>query len=342
MINKIVYHNVGDAILHLIPHALLYNLHKHGNVPNHHDEHEHDHTEFHEHSDHHDSHDHFDKIDGHELHQNAVWLGLVVMVSLVGFFSFERIINKLGEWREKGNKEKVKSKKAHIDSHRNSVDKAGDRKPINAEDGILNNIVEEKLAGALDSVVHGELNREAKKVKVIRSGHRPNFDMVVGERVCKHRYSSICVDDIDELMNTTTPNGHDKTDDTILTKANNNDNLCHGKSFKKKLQAVKDKVPEPLESQSDIKDTVVMSDEFQTNCDNSSLDKQHLDSIKENTEVMERDLKKSNGLDLNLTEQLIKAKQIIMNGSPTKKALSSEVLLGKFSSYLMFDSNNTI
>ena len=84
-----------------------------------------------------------------------------------------------------------------------------------------------------------------------------------------------------------------------------------------------------------------MSDEFQTNCDNSSLDKQHLDSIKENTEVMERDLKKSNGLDLNLTEQLIKAKQIIMNGSPTKKALSSEVLLGKFSSYLMFDSNNT-
>ena len=140
-------------------------------------------------------------------------------------------------------------------------------------------------------------------------------------------------------MNTTTPNGHDKTDDTILTKANNNDNLCHGKSLKKKLQAVKDKVPEPLESQSDIKDTVVMSDEFQTNCDNSSLDKQHLDSIKESSEDIERDLKKSNGLDLNLTEQLIKAKQIIMNGSPTKKALSSEVLLGKCSSCLIFNSN---
>ena len=38
-----------------------------------------------------------DHIDTHELHLKAVWLGFVVMLSLMVFFSFERIVNKLGE-----------------------------------------------------------------------------------------------------------------------------------------------------------------------------------------------------------------------------------------------------
>ena len=216
----------------IIPHALLYNIHNHGDVGSNHDQHEH--NDPHEHTDRHESHEHFARIDGHELHENAVWLGLVVMISLMGFFSFERIINKLGEWREKGKREKAKMKKAQIDSPRNSIDNAGGRKSIHTEDGILDHNVDEKLKGGLETVVHGELNRDAKKVKVIRSGHRPTCDMVVGERVCKHRYSTICADDIDEIMNDGTQNCSKQTEDTFDTKANNNDNRrCLENSFNK-------------------------------------------------------------------------------------------------------------
>ena len=254
------------------------------------------------------------------------------MTSLVVFFSLERIINRLGEWREKGYREKTKSKKAQLNSHRNSVVKDGDRKPNDAEDGILQNKVEEKLVGALESVIHGELNRDAKKVKVIRSGHKPNSDMVVGERVCKHRYSSICVDDIDELMNVSTPEGPNPTEDSILTKGNNNDNQGHRNSLKKKLQEVKDRVPDQLESQKDIKDNLTMSEEVQNNCDKSP-DTKHLDSINESMEKLELefeldDSKLDDALEVNLKEKLLNKKNVIMNGSPTKMALFSEGLLG--------------
>ena len=252
------------------------------------------------------------------------------MISLMGFFSFERIINKLGEWREKGKREKAKMKKAQIDSPRNSIDNAGGRKSIHTEDGILDHNVDEKLKGGLETVVHGELNRDAKKVKVIRSGHRPTCDMVVGERVCKHRYSTICADDIDEIMNDGTQNCSKQTEDTFDTKANNNDNRrCLENSFNKKIpqNKVPDKVPEQLESQNDIKETV---SELFTNCDKSSIDKQHLDSTNVDEETADGESKPCKALEVKLPDQLLKGNGIIMNGSPTKKATPSEVPLGKY------------
>ena len=47
----------------------------------------------HDHAHHHD----------HEQHNQAVWLGFVALVSMIGFFVFEKIINIIGEMREKHN-----------------------------------------------------------------------------------------------------------------------------------------------------------------------------------------------------------------------------------------------
>ena len=168
---------LGDATLHLIPHALLYDFHSHDGP----------------------SLDH-NQIDIHDLHEKAVWFGLVVMVSLMAFFSFERIVNKMGECRERRKQEKNTQKKIQVASQRASVDQAGDKEPANVEDTAINEHYEEKHFTTQDPSLHGASNPEAKKVKVIRSGHRPTCDMVIGERVCKHRYSTICVDDIDEIM----------------------------------------------------------------------------------------------------------------------------------------------
>ena len=37
-----------------------------------------------------------------------------------------------------------------------------------------------------------------EKVMIVRSGHR-NSDMVVGEKLCKSKYSPYCVDDIEDV-----------------------------------------------------------------------------------------------------------------------------------------------
>jgi len=64
----------GDALLHLLPHAVITAMAKG-----------------------HDNHEHHD----HEQHSQAVWLGFVATVSIIGFFMFEKCINILGEMREK-------------------------------------------------------------------------------------------------------------------------------------------------------------------------------------------------------------------------------------------------
>ena len=107
---------LGDALLHLVPHALMHELHSHDG-----------------------------DVEG--FHQASVWRGLTAVGSLMLFFVSERVINKIGEWRDNRKKAKETAK---------------------------------------------------DKVKVVRTGHR-NSKMVVGERICKHKYSSYCVDDINEI-----------------------------------------------------------------------------------------------------------------------------------------------
>jgi len=70
----------GDALLHLLPHAFLAKLN--------------------EDSDHGGDHGHGHD---HRQHQNAVWLGFTALTSMIGFFVFEKIVNVIGEMREKHN-----------------------------------------------------------------------------------------------------------------------------------------------------------------------------------------------------------------------------------------------
>merc|ERR1719341_716971 len=62
----------GDALLHLLPHAFMSKL-----------------TQGADHHDHHN----------HDQHSEAVWLGFVAMVSMIGFFFFEKCINVIGEMK---------------------------------------------------------------------------------------------------------------------------------------------------------------------------------------------------------------------------------------------------
>ena len=59
----------GDALLHLLPHAFLTIILEEDG------EHSHDHR------------------DHHRQHQQAVWLGFVAVMSMIGFFVFEKIVN---------------------------------------------------------------------------------------------------------------------------------------------------------------------------------------------------------------------------------------------------------
>ena len=68
----------GDALLHLLPHAFLAQM-----------------SRFDHHS--HEGEHHHD----HEQHDAAVWLGLVALVSMIGFFVFEKIVNIVGDMRER-------------------------------------------------------------------------------------------------------------------------------------------------------------------------------------------------------------------------------------------------
>jgi len=140
---------LGDAILHLIPHALMHELHDHGA---------------------HGSHDeHAGQTDKEDFHNKTVWRGLVALASLLLFFLFERVINRVGEWRE-GRARKARAA---------AGSRAGSLKAGNAKSSGDSDVMEEK-------------------VMIVRSGHR-NSDMVVGEKLCKSKYSPYCVDDIEDV-----------------------------------------------------------------------------------------------------------------------------------------------
>ena len=89
--------------------------------------------------------------------------------SLLLFFLFERVINRVGEWRE-GRARKARAA---------AGSRAGSLKAGNAKSSGDSDVMEEK-------------------VMIVRSGHR-NSDMVVGEKLCKSKYSPYCVDDIEDV-----------------------------------------------------------------------------------------------------------------------------------------------
>jgi len=124
----------GDALLHLLPHAFMARI-----------------TMGEDHRDHHN----------HDQHQQVVWLGLVAVVSMIGFFFFEKCVNVLGEMKES-------RARKHQEKH-NGV----------------------KLNGVANSP-----RVDQDKLRVVREGHVAS-DKAGGERVCKNKYSAYCVQDFD-------------------------------------------------------------------------------------------------------------------------------------------------
>ena len=278
-------------------------------------------------------------IDTHKLHEKAVWLGLVVMISLISFFSFERIVNKLGEWREGRKREQKNQKKIQVTSQRSSVDKPGNGNHVSIEGAKLNEDYEEKTLAFQESVLQGASNHEAKKVKIIRSGHRPTCDMVVGERVCKHRYSSICVDDIEEIMNEEVNNCPKPNEECCLITANNNDNIpCRSNSFRNPSTCLKnerifaEKVPENVESQ--IKDIAadIITYECVSSCEKPLQDvltvSEHAKYEKVNGD---NELSCATVPEASLAEKLMKAKRIFMNSPLAIAEIPPESSLGEYS-----------
>ena len=122
----------GDALLHLLPHAFLTVLSEGG-----------------AHSDHGDHHH------NHKQHQDAVWLGFVAAMSMIGFFVFEKIVN------------------------------------------VSLDLVFMTMQWIVQVI--GEMREkkgDEKKLRVVREGHVMS-DKVVGEAVCKNKYSSYCANDLD-------------------------------------------------------------------------------------------------------------------------------------------------
>nr|XP_034191915.1 zinc transporter foi-like [Osmia lignaria]XP_034191916.1 zinc transporter foi-like [Osmia lignaria]XP_034191917.1 zinc transporter foi-like [Osmia lignaria]XP_034191918.1 zinc transporter foi-like [Osmia lignaria]XP_034191919.1 zinc transporter foi-like [Osmia lignaria]XP_034191920.1 zinc transporter foi-like [Osmia lignaria] len=105
----------GDALIHLLPHAMM--SHDHG----------------HEHSSNDDNHD----TDHKEQHNMNMWKGLVAMMGLALFFFTEKALMMLAEWR------KLRQRR----------------------------------------------NKLPSRVRVMRETDGPNSN-VVGEKLCKHKYSS--------------------------------------------------------------------------------------------------------------------------------------------------------
>ena len=84
----------GDALLHLLPHALL-------------PPHKHDHRDHHEDIDADDDHNH--KHDNTDAHDRAVWLGLVAVAAIIVFYFFEKIVNIIREWKSRRKTQQTES-----------------------------------------------------------------------------------------------------------------------------------------------------------------------------------------------------------------------------------------
>ncbi|KAL6441966.1 hypothetical protein ACFW04_002373 [Cataglyphis niger] len=118
---------IGDALIHLLPHAMM---------PPHH----HEHNEHHEHDDHYHEENSTLLFNHVEQHNLNMWKGLVTMMGVVTFFFMEKALIILAEWRKRRQRRK----------HRNKL---------------------------------------PTRVRVMRESDGPNSN-VVGEKLCKHKYSS--------------------------------------------------------------------------------------------------------------------------------------------------------
>lgn len=151
----------GDALLHLYPHALLADINDQTHL-----EHE-------------------------EFHQKSVWKGFAAMVALLAFFLAEQLINMIGYKRKQ-----KRAEKAPVELTYPGVGPAGD--PV--EDGLKDAHGSTDVLGgsSLGSVTGNDIEVAAPppQVRVVLSGHRASDRSYGQQRLCKHKYSSFCVDDV--------------------------------------------------------------------------------------------------------------------------------------------------
>lgn len=77
----------SDALLHLLPHAFFKKAHKHGKDTTtdtkHQNHSEHLHEKLHEEA----------KTEGHHSHDDYVWIGMMCLLGIIGFYVFERLVS---------------------------------------------------------------------------------------------------------------------------------------------------------------------------------------------------------------------------------------------------------
>jgi len=178
----------GDALLHLLPHAIM-GGHKH---------------------DHHGG--EMNKAE-QEMHQRSVWIGFVAAVSIIGFFLFEKIVNILGEWRNsRAQSHEVETKRdnlrvvreGHVASdkavgenickHKYSnycVQDFENQHDKNVGESLLNGTPKNKNLSNIDSeanecekkllpaVSDSVLNNKNSNYKIGSNGFRPDHDTVI-------------------------------------------------------------------------------------------------------------------------------------------------------------------
>jgi len=121
---------LGDAFMHLIPHAMGSHSHSHSNEHSHsHSEHDH-----HEHGHHHDDSDHLHEHHSHDHevehihehnHEQQTYIGLYIVVGIVLFFLIEKLIHFVkGEshGHSHTNVSQKKNKKAKVSDSEDSDD----------------------------------------------------------------------------------------------------------------------------------------------------------------------------------------------------------------------------
>ena len=183
----------GDALLHLYPHALLADINDQTHL-----EHE-------------------------EFHQKSVWKGFAAMVALLAFFLSEQLINMIGYRRKQ-----KRAEKAPVELTYPTAGSMGD--PVEDGLGAANGSTDVLGGSSLGSVTGNDIEVAAPppQVRVVLSGHRASDRSYGQQRLCKHKYSSFCVDDVYDAKqpanNTSSENRHTEIA-TLMAGTNTTDTL---------------------------------------------------------------------------------------------------------------------
>jgi len=144
---------VGDALLHLLPHAFITKLGL-----------------------------------GHEAHESSVWLGLVATVSMVAFFLFEKIVTLLGEWRE-GRQRQERKVRVVREGHVHSDKTIGE---VQCKSKYSKHCINDFDLGSVEDVVTGnncEERRDLKPEPLLKPEEEHDTVIISEHEVAHHGHS---------------------------------------------------------------------------------------------------------------------------------------------------------